>query len=124
VGVLGHELGGLVDLEQAEVRPAGDREQHAAGTVDAGLEQRARDGLLGGGDGAVLAAGGADAHERGPGAGHDRLHVGEVQVDQAGGGDQVGDAGDALQEYLVGALEGVEDADLAVRDRQQPVVRG
>ena len=53
---------------------------------------------------------------------HDRLDVGEVEVDQARGGDQVGDAGDALQEHLVGGLEGVEHRDVAVGDRQQPVV--
>ena len=37
VGVRGllHQPGGLVDLEQTEVGPTGDRQQHAAGTVDA-----------------------------------------------------------------------------------------
>ena len=34
--------GRLVDLEQAEVGAALDRQQHAVGAVDAGLEQRAR----------------------------------------------------------------------------------
>ena len=36
-----HEPGGVVDLEDAEVRPALDREQHAVRAVDARLEQRA-----------------------------------------------------------------------------------
>ena len=40
-----------------------------------------------------------------------------------GRGDQVGDALDAGQQHLVGAAEGVEHADRAVADRQQPVVR-
>ena len=75
-----------------------------------GLEQRAGDRHLGRGDRAVLAAGRADAHQRRAGVGHHRLHVGEVEVDQARGGDQVGDARDALQQHLVGLLEGVEDA--------------
>ena len=34
-------------------------------------------------DRTVVAAGGADAHQRRAGAAHDRLHVGEVEVDQA-----------------------------------------
>src|SRR2546421_738026 len=38
----------------------------------------------------------ADAHQRRAGVGHDHLHVGEVGVDEAGRGDQVGDALDAL----------------------------
>ena len=41
------------------------------------------DGQLGGLDGAVLAAGRADAHQGRAGALHDALDVGEVEVDQA-----------------------------------------
>ena len=65
----------------------------------------------------------ADAHQRGAGVGHHGLDVGEVEVDQPRGGDQVGDARDALQQHLVGLLEGVEHRHVAVADRQQPVVR-
>ena len=119
---LRHQRRGLVDLEEAEVGATGDRQQHAVRALDGRLEQRAGDRHLGGGDRAVLAAGGADAHERGAGVAHHRLHVGEVEVDQAGGGDQVGDARDALEQHLVGLLEGVEHRDAAVADRQQPVV--
>src|SRR3712207_8070080 len=53
----GDHLGGLVDLEQAEVGAAGDVEQHAPGPVDRGLQQRRGDGLLGRGHRPVLAAG-------------------------------------------------------------------
>ena len=74
-------------------------------------------------DGTVVAAGGADAHEGRAGAAHDRLHVGEVQVDQARGRDQVGDALDAGEQDLVGRAERVERAHVAVADREQPVVR-
>ena len=84
-------------------RAALDGQQHAVGAVDAGLEQRAGDGELGGLDRAVVAAGGADAHERRAGALHDRLDVGEVEVDQARGGDEVGDALHTGQQHLVGA---------------------
>ena len=41
------QLGGLVDLEQAEVGAAGDREQDAVGAVDRGLEQRTAHGGIG-----------------------------------------------------------------------------
>ncbi len=99
------QLGGLVDLEQAEVRAAGDRKQHAVRAVDGRLEQRAGDGHLGGRDRAVVAAGRADAHERRAGVLHDRLDVGEVEVDQARRGDEVGDALDAGEQHLVGLLK-------------------
>src|SRR6266545_1529705 len=102
VGVRGRgdHLGGLVDLEQAEVGAAGDVEQHAAGPVHRRLQQRRGDRLLGRGHRAVLAAGLADAHERGAGLAHGGAHVGEVQVDQPRDGDQVGDALDALEQHL------------------------
>ena len=48
-GLLDH-LGGLGDLEQAQVRPAGDREQDRAGAVDRGLEEWRGDRPLGCGD--------------------------------------------------------------------------
>ena len=69
-----------------------------------------------------VAAGLADAHQCRAGVGQDHLHVGEVGVDQAGRGDQVGDARHALQQDLVGHLERVEHARLLVGDGQQAVV--
>src|SRR5690606_12617176 len=119
---LAHQLGGLVDLEQTEVGSAGDGEQDAPGAVDGRLQQRGGDRHLGRGHRAVVAAGRADAHEGRTGLGHDRLDVGEVQVDQVGGGDEVGDALDTGEQDLVRRLERVEHRDLAVRDGQQPVV--
>ena len=92
------------------------------GALDAGLEERRGDGHLRGLDRAVLAPGGPDAHQRRAGVGHHGLHVGEVEVDEAGCGDQVGDARDTLEQHLVGLLEGVEDRDAAVGDREQSVV--
>ena len=103
-----HESCGVVDLEDAEVRPALDREQHAVRAVDRRLEQRARDRELGGLDRAVGAPRRADAHERGAGALHDRLDVGEVEVDEAGRRDEVGDALHTGEEHLVGGGERLE----------------
>ena len=73
--------------------------------------------------GAVLARGGADAHERRAGVVHDRADVGEVEVDEAGDRDQVGDALDALAQDVVGLAERVEDRSAALDDRQQLLVR-
>src|SRR3712207_7829645 len=42
----GHQRRGLVDLEQPEVRTAGDRQQDAVGPLHRGLQQRAGDRLL------------------------------------------------------------------------------
>ncbi len=122
VGGLGDELAGLVDLVEREVGRAGDAEQDAAGALDAGLQQRAGDGGPGGVDAPALAGGEADAHERRAGVGHDHLHVGEVGVDEARRGDQVGDPLDALEQDLVGGLEGAGQRGLVVDDLEQPVV--
>src|SRR5690606_27467234 len=63
-----------------------------------------------------------DAHQGATGAAHHALHVGEVQVDQAGRGDQIGDALYAGEQHLVGLAERVHHADAAVAEREQPVV--
>ena len=67
---------------------------------------------------AVLAAGLADAHQRRAGVGHDRADVGEVEVDEAGDRDQVGDALDALAQDVVGLAERLEDRRAALDDRR------
>ena len=72
---------------------------------------------------AVLAAGDADAHQRRAGVAHDRAHVREVEVDQPGHRDQVGDALDALAQHVVGDAEGVDDRGALLDDLEQPVVR-
>ena len=126
VGVLvdgvAHQACRLVDLEQPEVGTTGDRQQHAASTLDRGLEQRAGDGHLRRSGRTRLPTRRADAHQRGPGIGHDRLDVGEVEVDQARRGDEVGDARDTLVQHLVGLAEGVQQAHVGVADGEQPVV--
>ena len=116
------QLGRLVDLEQPEVAPAGDVEQDAGGALDGFLQQRRGDRLLGGLRRARLARGGADPHQRRPGVLHDRPDVGEVEVDQAGDRDQVGDALDALAQHVVGLAERVEDARAALDHREQLLV--
>src|SRR5829696_134903 len=122
VGGLLDDLGGLVDLEEAEVPAAGDVEQDARGPLHRLLEQGAGDGVLGRFGRAVLAAGLADAHQRGAGLVHDRPNVGEVQVDDPGDGDQVSDPLHALAQNVVGLAEGLEDAGATLDDGQQLLV--
>ena len=66
---------------------------------------------------------GTDAHQRAARTGHDALDVREVDVDQAGGGDQVGDALDTVEQHLVGGAERVHQAHGGVAELQQAVVR-
>ena len=64
----------------------------------------------------------ADAHQRRAGVAHDRAHVGEVEVDEAGHGDQVGDPLDALAQDVVGHPERVDDRRALLDHLEQPVV--
>ena len=50
------------------------------------------------------------------------VHIGEVQVDQAGNRDQVGDALDTFPQDVVGHLEGVHHAGALLGHLQEPVV--
>src|SRR5215510_9943403 len=68
---LADDLGGLVELEQSEVRWPGDVEEEAAGALDARLQQGARHGRASSADRPALARRVADAHEGGPGVLHD-----------------------------------------------------
>ena len=58
----------------------------------------------------LLALGRGRAHHRIAHAGHDRLHVGEVAVDDAGNRDDVGDALHRLPQDVVGDAERFEEA--------------
>ena len=72
---------------------------------------------------ALLAGCLAGAHHRLAHLAHDRAHVGEVEIDQALLHHQVGDAGDARVEHLVGHREGVGECGLLVRHPEQVLVR-
>ena len=84
------------------------------GAIDTRFEERARDGALGGGYGSIVATSGTDAHQRATGAGHDALDVCEVEVDQAGSGDQIGDSADTLKQNLIGLTESIQHRDGAI----------
>src|SRR5205807_553715 len=53
----------------------------------------------------------------------DSLYVGEVEVDDAGLGDEVGDALDALAEHVVRHAEGLLERRLRAGDLREPIVR-
>src|SRR3989442_4990208 len=122
VGRLLDDLGGLRDFQQPHVQPAGHVDQHAPGALHRCFEQRTADRRLGRADGAVLAAGDADADQCRPGFVHDRPHVGEVQVDEPGHRDQIGDALHPLPQHVVGDAKRLHDGGRAIDDLQQPVV--
>ncbi len=119
---LGDDGGRILDLEHAQVVSAGDREEDALGSGDRDLEERRIDGGARGGFGALLADRGADTHERGACVVHDRPDVREVDVDDAGLGDEIGDSLDGLLEDVVAHGERVLDAGIAAHDREQLVV--
>ena len=113
----------VVHFHQRHVGPAGDVDDHAAGAVHRGVfEQRTRHGAVGRIDGPAVPVAGGRAHHRHAHPLHDRLHVGEVEVDDPGDQDQVGDALDRLAQDVVGGDEGVEHRGLAVDDREQTLV--
>ena len=72
---------------------------------------------------ALLAGGFAGAHHRLAHLAHDGADVGEVEIDEAFLDHQVGDAGDAGIEHLVGHREGVGEGGLLVGDPEQVLVR-
>ena len=69
------------------------------------------------------ALGAAGAHQRAAHVGHDRLHVGEVDVDDAVLRDEIADALDGLVEHLVGLAEGVDEREVVVAEREELLVR-
>ena len=74
-------------------------------------------------DGAGVAFADAGAHDGEAHAGHDRLHVREVEVDHAGHDDQVGDALDGLTQHVIRGGECVGEWCAAIDGREQPFVR-
>src|SRR5690606_36319592 len=101
-----HGAAHLVELGHGEVRAGGGVDQDAvgAGQVDV-VEQRVLARGLGGGLGAVVAAGMPGAHHRQDHFGHDGADVGGVDVDQARAHDQVGDALHGPEQHAIGRAE-------------------
>jgi hypothetical protein len=102
---------GLLHFGEFERGRSSDVDEDAACAVDSsGFEQGRGDCPLGSFDGALGAAGGGGAHHGISHAGHDRLHVGEVTVDDPRNRDDVRDALHALAQDVVGDAEGFKEA--------------
>ena len=86
-------------------------------------EQRIGDRRLGRLKRALVALGLARAHERGAHIRHHGADVREVEVDEALFHHQIGNAGHARAQYVVGAQEGVGEGGLLARDQEQVLVR-
>mgnify|MGYP003693715847 CR=1 FL=1 len=124
IDLLADAGGGFVDFEQRQVLAAGDRDQQAARALHRDVvDQRVGDRGFGRGQRALLAGGLAGAHHRLAHFAHHGADVGEVEIDQAFLDHQVGDAGDARIEHLVGHREGVGEGGLFVGDPEQVLVR-
>ena len=63
------------------------------------------------------------AHHRLAHAGHDRAHIGEVEIDEAFLDHEVGNAGDAGSQHVVSHGEGIGKGGLLVGDAEQILVR-
>ena len=71
---------------------------------------------------ALVALAEARAHERAAHAGHDRAHVGEVDVDEAGHHDQIADAAHGGQAHAVHHVEGFAQGQVLAGEPDQAVV--
>ena len=80
-----HQGGSLLHLLQADVHGAGDVDENALGTLDAGLQQGAGNGHTGSLLGLSLAGGAVGQ----AGILHHGGDIGKIQIDKAGIPDQV-----------------------------------
>ena len=123
MSALGDEAGCGLHVLQADLGAGSDVDDNAVCTGNAGLQQRAGNGSLGGVLGLAGTLGAAHAHVRVTGILHDGAHVGEVQIDEGGHVDQGGNGLDALTQHVVGSLEGVHQGDLLLADHLQALIR-
>ena len=122
VGTGPDHLSGFVDLEEAHVFPAFDVEDDRAGAFDRHIQQRAFDRPAGCLARPIFACAPTDRHQGGAAVLHDRLDVGEVQVNQTRDGDQLADPLDALAQDVVCHAEGLFDTGGLACNLQEPVV--
>jgi len=116
-------VGGLVDLHQAHVVAAGNRDNDALGPLHRNaVEERVGDCLLGSFDGAVVAFGFAGAHHRLAHFAHHRTNVCEVEIDEPGHHHKISDPAHALLEYLVRHLERFLEGRVRVGDQKQVLI--
>ncbi len=117
------DLGDLLRFGDGHVRAPYDVDQDPGRSGDVHVQEGGVERIVDGIGSAVIGfvARFSQSYHRHAGALHDGLHIVEVQVDQAGLGDELGDAFDGPHEDLIGHLERGVDAQ-AGADLQQPVV--
>ena len=120
----GDALGGFVDLVHGQIGAAGNVQQNALGRLQVNVvEQRVLDGALGRVQRPVFAIGLARAHHRFAHNGHQRAHVGKIEVDVARVDDQVGNCPNAVVQHFVGHLQRVGVGGVFVGNPEQVLVR-
>ena len=113
----------LVDFHQRQIRSAGDVDDDTTCTVDRPVfEQRTGNRLLSGLHRPILALRDPGAHHRHAHAGHGGLDIREVQIDQAGHENQVGDALNRLAQHIVGHGERISERRISIDDSEQTLV--
>ena len=122
VGYLLNHLGGLLHLLQPHVHGPGDVDNDTLGPLDGCLQQGAVDGDAGGLLRLVLACGPAYAHVGQPRVLHHGGDIGEIQVDEPCGLDEVGDGLHRLAQHIVGDCKGIGESDLLVGGILQAVI--
>ena len=114
---------GFVNFVQREAGAAGNIDEDALRALNGIVfEERAGDSAVGGVNGAIRARTHGRAHDRVTLAVHNGFHVGEIAIDDAGHGDDVGDALHGLAKNVVGDAKGVEEAGAALDGVHQPLV--
>ena len=100
-----------IDLGELQRTRSSDIDQNPARAIDrARLQQRRSHRRLRRLDRAILTRAHRRAHHRVAHAGHRRLHVGKVAVDNAGDGDDVADALHTLAQHVVCNAEALKEA--------------
>ena len=123
MSLLLNEVRGGLDILQPHILRAGDVYQHAVSAIDGGLHQRTLNRHQGCGLSFALACCVANAHVSEACALHDAGDVSEVEVDEAGVLDKVGNAGDGLTQNVVRYLKRVCESYLLISRVFQAVVR-
>ena len=111
---LANQERGLVDLLQAQVGTALEEHEDAVCTIDRGFKERRGDSGLDCTKSTIFAGCRANTHQGRTGILHHGLHIVEVHVDQAGGGDQFGDTLNARKQNLIGCTESFEYRNIGI----------
>ena len=117
------DLSRPVNLQDRHVIATRDIEQDPRCPIDSHFEQRARNSFLSGHHDAVSTATVPDAEQRSARLGHDRSHICEIQIDDAGQGDHVRDALNSLPQYVVGQPERLDEGQIRISDLKQAIIR-